>query len=257
MRVTTGRLSGQVLPAGGFLQQAATRNGNIESIRLRDGSRGVTRRWDEGTGEYKFTRLGNTYYKTVRRNYVVTVPVIINGKRKDGSTYQIRSTMPVSKLGLKPSTIPTNMTSPRRRAKVRRMVEQELPDVLYEVSDETWTLDPAGSWRIHEETVGTNAAGDVEAETVLDRPTGARPVFGNFLFPEALCDEAFEEHDDMLCCPRQMAAVLKKDFGVICSDLSAIERQLYQTETWQEKGCTPRMVIEYCRSRSWSSRGAQ
>ncbi len=62
--------SGQVLPAGGFLQQAATRDGNVESIRLRDGSRGVTRRWDEGTGEYKFTRLGNTYYKTQRRNYV-------------------------------------------------------------------------------------------------------------------------------------------------------------------------------------------
>ncbi len=134
--------TGRVLPEGGFMQQAATRKGNIESIRLRDGSRGVTRRFDEGTGEYKFTRLGNTYYKTIRRNYVVTVPVIINGKRKDGSTYQIKSTMPVSKLGLKPSTIPTNMSSPRRRAKVRRMVEQELPAVLYEVSDETWTLVP-------------------------------------------------------------------------------------------------------------------
>ncbi len=69
--------SGQLLPDGGFMQQAATREGNVESIRLRDGTRGVTRRWIEGTGEYKFTRLGNTYYKTVRRNYVVTVPVII------------------------------------------------------------------------------------------------------------------------------------------------------------------------------------
>ncbi len=78
--------AGQVLPAGGFLQQTATRDGNIESIRLRDGSRGVTRRFDEGTGEYKFTRLGNTYYKTVRRNYVVTVPVVLNGKRKEWNT---------------------------------------------------------------------------------------------------------------------------------------------------------------------------
>jgi hypothetical protein len=120
---------------------------------------------------------------------------------------------------------------------VRRMVEQELPAVLYEVSEETWTLDPDGSWRIHEETVGTNAAGFAEAETVLDRPTGARPVFGNFLFPEALCDEAFEEHDDMLCCPRQMAAVLKKDFGVICSDLSAIERHLAGEGVHASHGC--------------------
>ncbi len=240
--------SGQALPAGGFMQQAATREGNVESIRLRDGSRGITRRYVEGTGEYKFTPLGNSYYRTVRRNYVVTVPVIINGKRKDGSTYQIKSTMPVSKLGLKPTTLPSNMTSPQRRAKVRRIVEAELSDVLYEMSDETWTLDGSGSWRIHEEVVATDPdTGTAEAYTFLDRPTGTRPVLANFLFPDALCEEAFEEHDDMLCCPRQMAAVLKLDIGNVCSDLSVIERILYQTDSWQEKGATPRMVLEYCR----------
>jgi hypothetical protein len=68
--------SGRALPEGGFMQQTVTREGNVESIRLRDGTRGVTRRWDEATGAYKFTRLGNTYYKTVRRNYLVAVPVI-------------------------------------------------------------------------------------------------------------------------------------------------------------------------------------
>ena len=44
-----------------------------------------------------------------------------------------------------------------------------------------------------------------------------------------------------------MAAILKLDCGTICNDLSVIERLLYQTDTWQEKGCTPRMVLEYCR----------
>ena len=33
----------------------------------------------------------------------------------------------------------------------------------------------------------------------------------------------------------------------MCNDLTGIERQLYQTETWVEKGATPRMVLEYCR----------
>ena len=184
--------SGQALPAGGFMQQAAIREGNVESIRLRDGSRGITRRYVEGTGEYKFTPLGNSYYRTVRRNYVVTVPVIINGKRKDGSTYQIKSTMPVSKLGLKPTTLPSNMTSPQRRAKVRRIVEAELSDVLYEMSDETWRLDGSGSWRIHEEVVATDPEpGTAEAYTFLDRPTVTRPVLANFLFPAALCEEHF------------------------------------------------------------------
>ncbi len=225
--------SGNALPIGGFMQQTVTRDGNVESIKMRDGTRGVTRGFNEQKGEYTFTALGNSYYSTVRRNYVVAVPVVINGSRKNGTTYGLKSSMPVSQIGIKSTTLPSNMTSPQRRAKIKRLVEAQLPAVLYEMSEESWTLDPTGSWRIHEETVATDAdTGIAEAETVLDRPTGARPVFGNFLFPEALCDEAFEEHDDMLCCPRQMAAVLKADFGAICTDLSAIERQLYQTETW-------------------------
>jgi hypothetical protein len=94
--------SGSALPVGGFMQQTVTREGNVESIKMRDGTRGVTRRFNERKGEYTFTALGNSYYSTVRRNYVVTVPVIINGTRKNGTTYQLKSSMPVSKIGLKP-----------------------------------------------------------------------------------------------------------------------------------------------------------
>ncbi len=60
--------SGQPLPAGGFMQQDAIREGNVEYIKLADGRRGVTRKWDEATGLYNFTRLGNDYYKLLRRN---------------------------------------------------------------------------------------------------------------------------------------------------------------------------------------------
>ena len=114
--------TGEDLPAGGFMQQAASRIGNVETIRLRDGTRGVVRRWNEATEEYNFTRLGYTYYKTVRRNYVAQVPVIIKGKRKDGSYYTVKSTMPVSKLGIRPKTLPTNNNDVTRRDAVRRMV---------------------------------------------------------------------------------------------------------------------------------------
>ena len=57
--------------------------------------------------------------------------------------------MPIEKLGLKPKSIPLNMGSPQRRSLVKQMIEEDLPDgALYEVSDESWTLDPVGSWRI-------------------------------------------------------------------------------------------------------------
>jgi hypothetical protein len=41
------------------MQQTAVREGNVELIRLRDGSKGVTRRWDEITGQYEYTHLGS------------------------------------------------------------------------------------------------------------------------------------------------------------------------------------------------------
>jgi hypothetical protein len=62
-----GQRTGEVLPAGGFMQQAAVREGNVEFIRLRDGTRGVTRKWDEATGQYSFTRLGSRYYTQLRK----------------------------------------------------------------------------------------------------------------------------------------------------------------------------------------------
>ena len=246
------RRSGTPLPVGGYMQQTAVRVGTVETIKMRDGKSGVTRRWHEGSGEYRFTALGNSYYRTLRRNYIVNIPVSIRGRRADGSTYEVKSSMPISRLGLTEKTLPLNMTSPVRRARVRAMVEAELPAVLYEQSEETWTLDAAGSWIIHEETVGTHPdTGEAEAHTVLDRPTGALPVLSQFLFSDELCPEAFEDHDDHLCCPRQMAAVLKIDYGAICDDLYRVEGLLYQTTTWEERGVTPRMVLEFCRMRSY------
>jgi hypothetical protein len=137
--------------------------------------------------------------------------------------------MPIEKLGLKPKSIPLDMDSPTRHRLVKGMVQDELPDgALYEVSDETWTVDPTGNWRISEETVRIDrGVGDVDI--VLDRRLGARPVFSQLLFAEALCEEAYEDHDDKLCCPRQMAAIFKLDLGEFCQDLSKVERALYQS----------------------------
>ncbi len=90
--------------------------------------------------------------------------------------------MPMSKPALKPTTIP------KRRALVRRIVEDELAQrVLYEPSDEKWTLDPRGSWKIHEQVAGTDPGAGLAEASYLDRPTGALPVMSHFIFPDALC----------------------------------------------------------------------
>ena len=105
----------------------------------------------------------------------------------------------------------------------------------------------SGGWAVSEETVATNPdSGQAERHVILDRRVGTLGS-ANFLFQDAFCKEAFEHHDDMCCVPRQIAAVLKKDFGQVCEDMSIIERAVYGVEQWPNKGCTPKMVVEYAK----------
>jgi hypothetical protein len=94
------------------------------------------------------------------------------------------------------------MKSPQRYAKVWELIEAELPEngVLYEVSEERWLLDPRGSWKLSEETAGTNPdTGEAEAHMVLDRRVGPRPNPPLvMLFADAVCEAAFEDHAEPL-----------------------------------------------------------
>lgn len=245
------QISKESLPEGGFLQQTASREGNTETIKLRDGGRGITRRWDTA-GEWKFTALGKAYYRTLRRNYVVQVPVVIKGSRKDGATYSRKSHMPMTKMGLKPVQVPLHLTLEQRRAYVKREIEKQMKKTtkpIYEASDEAWWFDDDGSWAVNEETVGVDPdTGKGEAHAILDRRVRGAPLGTTGLpFADCICEEAYAEAQDNLCAPRQMARILKLDVGCICEGLSEISQKLYGTEHWEEQGCTPRMVLEYCK----------
>ena len=89
-------------------------------------------------------------------------------------------------------------------------------------------------------------SGQAESHVVLDRRLGTLGS-ANFLFQDSFCKEAFENHDDMACVPRQIASVSKRDFGEVCEDMRIIERALYGDERWPDKGCTPNMVLAYAR----------
>ena len=243
-------LTQEQLPEGGFQAQVPVREGNQETIRTRDGKRAVTRRWDPGSGEYKFTALGRSYYRTLRRSYVAMVPVVVKGTRKDGSTYQKKSHLPMEKMSMRPIEVPLHLNLEQRRAYVKRELQRQLSNAepIYEASDEKWFYDDAGSWAIHEETTGVDPdTGEAESHVILDRRVQGEPGCSTLLFPDQVCEEAFKASDDKLCAPRQMAAILKTDIGVICQALTQISRDLYGTEHWEEQGATPRMILEYCK----------
>ena len=239
-------------PTGYNLSQTPLREGNTEYVTLRSGKRVKTRIWDAVSGEYRFTKNGNEFYKQLRRNYVISIPVKIIGLRANGTTYELKSSMPIEKLGLTKKQLPLNLTHAERKKRIKDMVQDELPlsGPLMHHSQEEYLYDESGAWAVNEETVGTDpGTGKGESHVILDRRVGTLGS-GSFLFQDAICKEAFESHDDMCCVPRQIAAVLKRDFGEVCEDMSIAERVLYGDEQWPEKGCTPNMVLEYAKMHS-------
>ena len=160
--------------------------------------------------------------------------------------------MPTEKLGLTKKQLPRNLTYAERKKRIKAMVQDELPlsGPLMHRSQEEYFYDEGGAWAVNEETVGTDPdIGKGESHVILDRRVGTLGS-GSFLFQDAICEEAFERHNDMCCVPRQIAAVLKRDIGDMREDMSIVERALYKDEQWPEKGCTPRMVIEYAKMHS-------
>ena len=169
----------QDLPVGGFAPQAPQRSGDTEFITMRDGLERATRRWDPASQDYKFTKLGKSFYGRLKRNYVVQVPVKVTGQRKNGTTYTIRCTLPIAKLGVDRVELPLNLTTAQRTVRVKELVrtQLDLTRPLYEVSKETWEYDSAsdGAWVIHEETVARDPDSG-EMVVALDRRVGALPL---------------------------------------------------------------------------------
>ena len=151
--------SSNELPVGGFdPTQAPFREGNTEYIKMRSGEERAVRRYDPADNEYKFTKLGKNFYSRLKRNYVVQIPVKVKGKRKDGSYYNIKSTLPISKMGVDRIEMPLNLTAAQRTARIKEIISAKLnlDEPLYEVSQEEWVYDSdaQGSWVINEESVG-------------------------------------------------------------------------------------------------------
>ena len=143
--------SSNELPVGGFdPTQAHYKEGNTEYIQMRSGEERTVRRYDPVDNEYKFTKLGKSFYSRLKRNYVVQIPVKVKGKRKDGSYYNIQSTLPISKMGVDRIEMPLNLTADQRTTEIKDIIsaKHNLDEPLCEVSQEerVYDRDAQGPW---------------------------------------------------------------------------------------------------------------
>ena len=240
-------ITGQQLPDSGFSSQTPFREGNTEYIKLRTGRNAVTRRLNLETGDWVFTKLGLKFYKKLRRNYVVNVPVTIHGTPAEGRHYTKKATLPINKLGITVADIALAPTLEERLRKVKRLVLDQLPrdGPIYNLGYESYTLDDEGDWAIMEETVGVHpdsGKGEVYLDegTVNHRRMGVLDVRHQLYKHEAICKEAFEVHDDKKCCARQIAAVLGLDFNEVCEMLSSVSTAFANGE-----GCSPQEIYDF------------
>jgi hypothetical protein len=114
--------------------------------------------------------------------------------------------------------------------------------VIHEESDETYFLDRNREWKIS--SVSTMLVNDqVVTETRMRRPLGVlRSACTQLPFPELIMDEAFEEHGDKLCVPRQLAALLKMSLEETCTAFDNI-----CDADWRLRGISPDEILEFCK----------
>ena len=98
--------------------------------------------------------------------------------------------------------------------------------------------DRDGNWSYSALNTGENA-GDVQA--LLNRPLGKRPEF--ILVPNALdlIPEALESRDDLMCVPRQIAALTGQDEAKVADQFDDI------CPGWREEGISSNSILEYAK----------
>ena len=221
-------------------QEPITRGANTY-IRGRD-NREMLVRSQRPDGSTRITAVGRQYFRNRHSEYIVHIPVIIRGKRRNGNFYQRRTSnggdgepvmLPVSMLGVGQLLENSGYTPEQAAARVRSRVLQELQlrtegglQVLMEVSGETTFYDrDAGSdaWKISALRTTVDAAGRADTEAVIRAPmAGLRSAASHLPHPELILPECFEEHPDKLCVARGLAALLKRTPHSVADDFDAV-----------------------------------
>jgi hypothetical protein len=146
-----------------------------------------------------------------------------------------------------------HLTPAEQAISVKHLVLTKLPllehGAIHEESGEMWAYDPSRAWRISTMTTDPTDGGPV-VTTALDRPLLAQPVDSMCIPPTAI-PEAFSDHGDGMCVPRQLAAILGEDWEELSASLSEVQERLYGGVA-PEQGITPRSVLEFCKIRNFA-----
>ena len=128
---------------------------------------------------------------------------------------------------------------------MKQMVLESLPgertgvSTVMQHSEQEWEYDPDGNWLMSEETIAT-INNEAEAIVVVNRPLGVDPIKSDtFLLAKHIMPLAYENHNDKLCVPRQMAHIMNVNICEIMAELNSVGGQ-------ENVGYSLATIIQYC-----------
>ena len=155
--------------------QPLIREGPNDYIVLRGGAKKLLRSL-QPNGNYHLTKLGKSFFKDKWVDWVVHVPVIIRGIRRNagnrGMPYERTKRLPVTDLNVALSRLSEGLSDAQAARNLRASVLAQLGnpepnDIIRELSDETYYLDATREWNFSQQAM------QVVDDQVGDQPLGA------------------------------------------------------------------------------------
>ena len=205
-------------------------------------------------GKSTLTALGKRFFKDKFTEYVVHVPVVINGKRANSNNYSRKSTLPVDQLGIGMIMVSSSLSDAEKLREVKRKVMSNLlsngngtdynsRQTIMEFSGESYQIDTDGDWLISSLSAQVDAEGKVSTDARMKEKLGClRRAAAHLPLHEHIIEEAFEMHDDMLCIPRQLAILLQKSLEEIADSFD----ELLGTSEWRTEGICAEELKDWC-----------
>ena len=230
--------------------QPLIREGPNDYIMLRGGAKKLLRSL-QPNGNYHLTKLGKSFFKDKWVDWVVHVPVIIRGIRRNGRNrgmpYERTKRLPVTDLNVTLSRQSEGLSDAQAARSLRASVLAQLGnpepnDIILELSDETYYLDATREWTFSQQAMQV-VDDQVVLDTVLDQPLGAlRDVSYQLYCGDEILESAFEQRPDKLCVARQLAELMRLPVQEVLSDFDAITNG----SKWRQQGITPREIRSFC-----------
>ena len=229
------------------------RKGAKEYVKMRSGELRLARTYQDG--DHRYTRIGKNYFdaRGTTQEFLLSIPVKIEGTGKGGRKYERFGSLPSTALGIGPLKIPIAATMAEKEEQAKQQILDAMNEgSILEVSSEKYSYHAEGAWAIS--MLETRVADDGErtVEAVLNRPlqAGTPLSYSHLHNPWAFAPEAFEETEGD-CVVHQLSRQLNLDEECIRDEFTEIQEseeiEIYEGKHWSTKGPTGRMLLEWCK----------